>query len=101
MSLPKDDFLKRTQISQTTLEFWIEEEWIVPGGEGPDHTFTEQDIARAQLVRELSHDMGVNAEGIGIVLHLLDQVHSLRQVLADLAAFKAAQSDSDKPDEGD
>ena len=44
--------------------------------------FTEADLARAQLIRDLQHDLGVNREGIGIILNLLDQVHGLRQALA-------------------
>ena len=101
MSFRKDDFLERTQLTQATLEFWIEEEWIVPSGAAPDHIFTEQDLARAQLVRDLSQDMGVNAEGIGVVLHLLDQVHGLRQALMELAKLKVPPSGIATPDEDD
>jgi chaperone modulatory protein CbpM len=31
-------------------------------------------------------DLGVNAEGVGIVLRLVDQVHGLRSVLAETVA---------------
>ncbi len=85
MSLPRDAFLGEAGLSAETLEVWINEEWIIPSGEGPDVTFTETDVARAKLVRDLTYDFRVNREGIGIVLHLLDQVHGLRQVLSELS----------------
>jgi chaperone modulatory protein CbpM len=37
------------------------------------------DLARAQLIRDLRDDLGVNDEGISVILHLLDQVHGLRR----------------------
>jgi chaperone modulatory protein CbpM len=37
-------------------------------------------MARAQLILDLERDLGVNREGIGIILSLLDQVHGLRQM---------------------
>ena len=40
------------------------------------------DLARANLIRDLKDNMGVNNEGLGVILHLLDQMHSLRRVLA-------------------
>jgi chaperone modulatory protein CbpM len=36
------------------------------------------------IVPELSRDLGVNSQGVGVILHLLDQVHSLRSALAGL-----------------
>ncbi len=39
------------------------------------------DLARARLILDLHGPMGVNDEGIAVVLHLLDQVHGLRRAL--------------------
>ena len=44
--------------------------------------FTDMDLARANLIRDLKDNMGVNHEGLGVVLHLLDQMHTLRRALA-------------------
>jgi chaperone modulatory protein CbpM len=53
-------------------------------------SFSDIDLARAQLIHELMNDLGVNAEGVGIVLRLVDQVHGLRSVLAEtVAALRA------------
>ena len=47
------------------------------------------DLARANLIRDLKDNMGVNHEGLGVILHLLDQMHSLRRALA--AALDSAR----------
>jgi chaperone modulatory protein CbpM len=46
--------------------------------------FSDVDIARAQLIRDLREDLGVNDEGVSVVLHLIDQMHGLRQSMRDL-----------------
>ncbi len=84
MIISKLDFLYRTQLDQETLEVWIQEEWLVPGETAGEPAFSEADLARAKLIRDLTHDMGVNNEGVGVILNLLDQVHSLRKAMADM-----------------
>lgn len=78
------DFLARAQVDRETLEIWIEEEWLIPSETTPERPFTEADLSRAQLIRDLMDDLGVNAEGVGVVLNLIDQVHGLRNVLAEV-----------------
>ena len=75
------DFLYRAQLDQETLEVWIEEEWLVPGGTAGEPAFSDVDLARVKLIRDLKEDMGVNDEGVGIILNLLDQMHSLRKAV--------------------
>ena len=45
--------------------------------------FSDLDLARAHFIRDLQN-LGVNYEGIPIVLDLVDQVHGLRRVARDL-----------------
>ena len=84
MIISKMDFLDRAQLDRETLEVWIEEEWLVPIGIATDLTFSEADLARAKLIRDLKQDLGVNDEGVGVILNLLDQVHGLRRALAEM-----------------
>lgn len=84
MIISKLDFLYRAQLDQETLEVWIEEEWLVPSETPDEPAFSEADLARAKLIRDLTYDMGVNNEGVGVILNLLDQVHSLRKAMADM-----------------
>ena len=75
------DFLLRARLDTASLEAWIEAGWLVPQRTGPERIFSEFDLARAWLIRDLRDDMGVNDEGIAVALGLLDQVHGLRQAL--------------------
>ncbi len=100
MILTKLDFLERAHLDRQTLEVWIEEEWLVPtrakseARAESDLAFSEADLARAKLIRELIEDMGVNAEGVGIVLHLLDQVHGLRRAMSEVLKSMHQQSET-------
>lgn len=77
-------FLKDADIELQTLEHWVTRRWIVPTGEGQAMALTETDCARVLLIRELQGDFGVNDEGMDIVLHLLDQLHGMRNMVAAL-----------------
>jgi len=92
MNISKREFLDRAQLNRETLEVWIEEEWLVPSRTATELVFSETDLARAKLIRDLMQDMGVNDEGVGVILNLLDQVHGLRRALA-----KTLQSEREHP----
>jgi chaperone modulatory protein CbpM len=86
------ELLARVRIDQQRLQSWIDEGWLVPH-RGDEPLFSEMDIARAQFIRELKEDFEVNDEGIGLILHLVDQVHGLRrQMQALMHKFSANQT---------
>ena len=76
------EFLERARLDRRTLAVWIEEEWLIPSGAADQLAFTDMDLARANLIRDLRDNMGVNDAGLGVALHLLDQMHALRRALA-------------------
>ena len=78
------EFLIRTRLEQHLVETWIEAGWLVPPQTEPELMFADVDLARAQLIRDLRDDFGVNDEGISVVLHLVDQMHGLRQSMQAL-----------------
>ena len=80
------EFLERTHLDRGTLEVWIREAWICPEGATSQRSFTDMDLARANLIHDLKHNMGVNDEGLDVILHLIDQVHGLRRALAGALA---------------
>jgi chaperone modulatory protein CbpM len=84
MTINRHEFLVRARLDDGTLEAWIAEEWLVPGGTTDEPAFTDADVARAALIRDLRHELEVNDPGIGVILSLLDQVHGLRRTLADV-----------------
>jgi len=81
--IPVDEFVVKIHIERRIVEGWITAGWLVPQRD-PELAFSEVDLARAQLIRELKEDFGVNDEGISLVLHLLDQVHGLRRSMREL-----------------
>jgi len=84
MMISKQEFLVRAHLERETLEMWIREEWLIPGQSAGELTFSDADIARVQLIRDLKNDLGVNDEGVGVILSLVDQVHGLRGVLTEV-----------------
>jgi chaperone modulatory protein CbpM len=80
------EFLERTRLDRGTLEIWIRESWICPDCSRAERTFTDMDLARANLIRDLKTNMGVNDAGLDVILHLIDQMHGLRRALAEALA---------------
>jgi chaperone modulatory protein CbpM len=85
MTITLVDFIARASIDRETLEIWIEEDWVLPQSGSGAPEFSESDLARARLIQNLIDDLGVNTEGVGVALHLIDQVHDLRRALTELA----------------
>ncbi|MDB5491902.1 MAG: hypothetical protein JWO78_1751 [Micavibrio sp.] len=66
------------RIDRTTLESYIAREWLRPMSGEHGWVFEEIDIARVQLVYDLTQNLNVNDEGMDVVLSLLDQLYGLR-----------------------
>ena len=89
------EFLVRTRLDHRSLEAWIAAGWLIPPQTDPELAFSDVDLARAQLIRDLREDLGVNDDGISVVLHLIDQLHGLRRSMQELlAAMRAGKPDS-------
>jgi chaperone modulatory protein CbpM len=84
------EFADRSHVDPSTIEAWVDAEWLVP--HQPGHQFSELDLARTRLIQDLKGDFGVNDEGIALVLHLLDQLHGLRCLLRDIQAMRTTAS---------
>jgi chaperone modulatory protein CbpM len=93
MIITRLEFLSRAKLDQHTLDIWIEEEWLLPEVTDAEFAFSEADIARAQLISDLTEELGVNSEGVGVILHLLDQVHGLRSAMANLLETARGKTD--------
>jgi chaperone modulatory protein CbpM len=84
MIMNKQEFLTSAGLQAHTLEFWIEQQWLVPERTSAGANFSDRDVARAGFIRDLKDDFGVNDEGVDVILHLVDQLHGLRRVLEQL-----------------
>jgi chaperone modulatory protein CbpM len=84
MRLTKQEFLTSSGLQVHTLQLWLEQEWLVPEETPAGPRFSEIDVARAHFIQELKRDLGANDEGIGVILHLVDQLHGMRRALEQL-----------------
>ena len=82
------EFIRRSHLDAATLNVWIDEQWLIPRASGSALQFSDADLARARLIRDLKLDLGVNDEGIAIILHLLDQLYGLRSLVRDIHAIE-------------
>ncbi len=82
----RQEFLASLGVEVRTLEFWIEQQWVIPADVEADVRFSEADLARGRLIQDLTTGFGVNHEGVDIILHLLDQLHGFRRAFEDLHA---------------
>ena len=93
MKISKQEFLSRSGLGQETLVSWLEEQWLIPSDSSVEMSFSDIDIARANLIRDLQEIMGVNDEGVGVILHLVDQLYGMRQTLMALQNVVQRPSD--------
>jgi chaperone modulatory protein CbpM len=84
MIMNKQEFLISAGLQVQTLEFWLDQEWLIPDQTSAEMTFSDTDVARARLIRDLKGDFGVNDEGVDVILHLVDQLHGLRGAFEQL-----------------
>ncbi len=70
------DGLTRERLRRLVARGWVA---CAARDESGAQLFDDIDAARIRLIRELEGDLGVNEEGIGIILDLLDQLHGLRR----------------------
>ncbi|WP_438274915.1 chaperone modulator CbpM [Nitrobacter sp.] len=84
MIMSKEQFLTSSGVQIQTLEFWLEQQWLIPEETVVGMSFSERDMARARLIQDLTREFGVNNEGIDVILHLVDQLHGMRRAFAQL-----------------
>jgi chaperone modulatory protein CbpM len=85
MIMDRPEFLRRARIDTDTIELWLDAGWLAQRGASGEWTaFSEIDLARSRLIQDLTRDLGVNDQGVPIILDLIDQLHGLRSALRDL-----------------
>jgi chaperone modulatory protein CbpM len=84
------EFSVHARINAQTLDAWLEAGWLTPRRNDDGTHYSEVDLARAHLIEDLK-DLGINDEGVPVVLDLVDQLHGLRRVLRELLSTVKAQ----------
>ena len=79
--LTERDIVARVQhVTVTRLRVWVRQGWIRPAAQA-EHGFSEADLARAALIRDLEDKLGFDEEQVPVLLNLIDQIHGLRAEL--------------------
>jgi chaperone modulatory protein CbpM len=98
------EFLWAAHLDTEALDAWIEAGWLLPRHNGEGRRFSEVDLARVRLIRDL-RELGVNDDAVPVILHLIDQLHGLRRalrgVLSDMAARSEGATRRKSPNNGD
>jgi chaperone modulatory protein CbpM len=75
---------RELRVDGERLQTCLDRGWILPPILEGRPMFRDVDVARAALISDLADAMGVNDEGVDIVLDLLDQLYGLRLALGNL-----------------
>ncbi|MGD9918842.1 MAG: chaperone modulator CbpM [Paenirhodobacter sp.] len=90
--LTETEILARIEgLSAERLTVCVTRSWVRPrlGEAGP--VYDDTDLARLRLIVEMTEDMAVNDEAVPLILHLLDEVTSLRRRIRALDAAMTAE----------
>jgi chaperone modulatory protein CbpM len=80
----EQDVVARVQsLTVTRLRVWVSQGLIKPADKAA-HTYSEADIARADLICTLEDELGFAEEDVPVLLNLIDQIHGLRSELRGL-----------------
>ena len=74
-----------TRLTRSQLVRYIEGRFVRPEREAGGYVFRRIDIARLELLCDLSVDLDLDEPALEIVLSLIDQLHAARQDLATIA----------------
>lgn len=86
-----EEFARDLQIDMARLRVFIDRSWISPLTIDGKTVFRDADLARAELIADLTVEMGINDEGVDVVLDLLDQLYSVRFAFINLIRGLEAQ----------
>ena len=89
--MDRREFLLRARVDPDAVDMWVDAGWLAPGSASGEWSFTEIDLARTRLIQDLAGDLGVNEEGIPIILGLVDQLHGVRRVLSEVLVVLRAR----------
>jgi chaperone modulatory protein CbpM len=81
-----------SRIGSERLATWVEAGWLLPEAKASQR-LSDVDMARAALIRDLI-DLGINEEGVPVILDLIDQLHGMRSAMRNLMSAMAAQPES-------
>jgi chaperone modulatory protein CbpM len=82
-----------SRLDHARLTRFVHAEMIRPADAGGRMVYRQVDIARIELLCDLSDDFELDDEALGIVMDLVDQLHSTRRDLVVLMQALAEETD--------
>jgi len=79
------------EINDELLVSWIEEGWVRPNRVGKSYAFSDMDVARVHMLRDIHFTLQIEIESVPVVLNLLDQLYGHRRQLNAISAAIAVQ----------
>ncbi len=79
-----DVIIAVTRLTRSQLSRFVECELVRPERSESGDIYRRVDIARLELLCELSQDLDLDETALGIVILLIDQLHAARQDLATM-----------------
>jgi chaperone modulatory protein CbpM len=83
MIMEAREFTLHARIDSDILNAWLEAGWLMPNRKDEGTDYSDVDLARAHLIGDLQH-LGINDEGVPVILDLVDKIHGLRRVVRHL-----------------
>ncbi len=68
-------------LTPSRLVSYIKAELVIPLQTDQGHSFRQIDLARLELLCELSDQFGLEEDALGVILSLIDQLHGVRSEL--------------------
>lgn len=86
-------FARVTRLTRTRLTAYIEADVIRPRLGDDGLRFRQSDLARLELLCDLTEHFDLEGDALGVVLALIDQLHATRRDLASLAAALSTEAE--------
>jgi len=68
MTMSKQEFLQSAGIDTQTVEFWLEQQWLLPEPTPAGPSFSDREIARARFIVDLKSTFQANDEAIDVII---------------------------------
>jgi chaperone modulatory protein CbpM len=81
----EDVVITVTRLTRSQLVRFIDGALVKPQRDRAGYIFRPVDIARLELLCDLSQDLDLDDTALGIVISLIDQLHAARHELAEVA----------------
>jgi len=83
-----------TRLTRARLTTYVKHEFLSPTQSEAGPVYSLADLARIELICDLTEQFDFNEDALGVVLSLIDQLHGVRSELRRVMGAIEAQSDA-------